>query len=182
MLLKDWSNMVLLPKTKICQAPAWQTHFCHTRKSSLQQNQPQEAGRQSLLNPKSRCSHLDENSSTISFVWWKRVDFRKYFSKKVLTFLSQKNSNELAVGHRQRWVGFQGLFRRCVTLQKSHQLDKDERLELLDYIPGRQIRTSQLQLLSSLDKMCMNAHLGKKSSYQAFQLASHYIPKDTTNK
>lgn len=59
--------MVLLPKTTICQAAAWWTHFRYTRNlGSLQQREPQKAERQSLLEPKIRCSHLAENSCIIS--------------------------------------------------------------------------------------------------------------------
>lgn len=78
-LVKDWSNTILLPETKNCQAAASWTHFPYTRNvGSLQQREQQEAERQSLLEPKIRCSHLAENSCTIShfiLVFIKNVQF-----------------------------------------------------------------------------------------------------------
>lgn len=65
------------------------------------------------------------------------------------------------------------------SLQESHQLDKDESLELLDYTPGRQIGTSQLQLLQSLDKIYMNAlhPLGEGITLPTLSFSKPFDPK-----
>lgn len=184
MLLKDWSNIVLHSKTKICQALAGWTHFCHTRNSSLQQRQPQEAGRQSLLKPRGRCSHLAVNSSIISSVWWKKVDFRRDFSKNASTdFSAWKTQTSLNL----QWATGRGkydfkdspagasLCRNLTSWTKTKAWSS-----WTTHLAGKlELPSFNYSNLWTKYTWMLYIHLGKESHYQAFHSANHLTPKDT---
>lgn len=102
-----------------------------------------------------------------------------------------KNSNkfELAVGNRQRRVGFQGLPRTAVLLCRNltSWIKMKTWSSWTTHLAGKSelpsFNNSLNLLLQSLDIMCMNAPhpLKEKITLPSLSISKTFYPKDTTN-